>query len=201
MSAFPGGLRPERFDAEGNQIDHAIEVDPDAVPFKRSHRPFTAEEAAEIQQHLQDFLAKGWVVPYLSPWAARVLFVPKKVDPVTGKRTWRMCISFVKLNSKTLNRIAYRLPRISDLLDRINGARCFSKLDLLDAGAGGEERRCYNCNQPGSKLHEAVAVDVAAAGAGGAEGQWLLPSVRLMCNIWWIVSQVSPQPFFLISGR
>ena len=51
---------------------------------------------------------------------------------MTGKRTWRMCISFVKLNSKTLNRIAYRLPRSSDLLERINGARYFSKLDLLD---------------------------------------------------------------------
>ena len=55
-------------------------------------------------------------------------------------------------------------------------------------------------NGSNSKLHEAVAVDVAAAGAGGAEGQRLLPSVPLMCNIWWIVSQVSPQPFYLISG-
>jgi Na+/serine symporter len=55
-------------------------------------------------------------------------------------------------------------------------------------------------NGSSSKLHEAVAVDVAAAGAGGAEGQRLLPSVPLMCNIWWIVSQVSPQPFYLISG-
>ena len=43
-----------------------------------------------------------------------------------------MVISFVKLNSKTLNRIAYRLPRISDLLSRIAGAKLFSKLDLLD---------------------------------------------------------------------
>ena len=132
VSSIAGGLPPERFDAEGNPIEHTIEVDPDAVPFKRSPRPFTAEEDAEIQRYLQDFLAKGWVVPSLSPWAAPVLFVPKKVHPVTGKRTWRMCISFVKLNSKTLNRIAYRLPRISDLLERINGARYFSKLDLLD---------------------------------------------------------------------
>jgi hypothetical protein len=43
-----------------------------------------------------------------------------------------MVISFVKLNSKTLNRIAYRLPRIADLLARISGAAIFSKLDLLD---------------------------------------------------------------------
>jgi hypothetical protein len=60
-----------------------------------------------------------------------VLFVPKKVDPVTGEKTWRMCISYVKLNSKTLNRIAYRLPRVSDLLVRVSAAKIFSKLDLL----------------------------------------------------------------------
>jgi hypothetical protein len=73
----------------------------------------------------------GWIAPSLSPWAAPVLFVPKKCDPVTGARTWRMCISYVKLNSKTLNRIAYRLPRISDLLSRASKAAYFSKLDLL----------------------------------------------------------------------
>ena len=105
VSSISGGLPPERFDAEGNPIKHTIEVDPDAVPFKHWPWPFSTEEDAEIQRYLQHFLAKGWVVPSLSPWAAPVLFVPKKVDPVTDKRTWRMCISFVKLNSKTLNRI------------------------------------------------------------------------------------------------
>ena len=132
VTQIPGGLPPERVDAEGKPIEHTIEVDPQAEPFKRSPRPFTSEEDAELRRYLQDFLAKGWITPSLSPWAAPVLFVPKKVDPVTGKRTWRMCISYVKLNSKTLNRIAYRLPRISDLLERISGAQYFSKLDLLD---------------------------------------------------------------------
>ena len=42
-----------------------------------------------------------------------------------------MCISYVKLNSKTLNRYAYRLPRIADLLARVSSASVFSKLDLL----------------------------------------------------------------------
>ena len=132
VSAIPGGLPPERFDTERIPIEHIIEVDPDAGMFKRSPRPSTAEEDAEIQRYLQDFLAKGWVIPSLSPWAAHVLSVQKKIDPVTGKSTRRMCISFVKLNSKTLNRTACRLPRISDLLERIDGASCFSKLDLPD---------------------------------------------------------------------
>jgi hypothetical protein len=60
-----------------------------------------------------------------------VLFVPKKVDPVTGEKTWRICISYVKLNSKTLNRMAYRLPRVADLLVCVSAAKILSKMDLL----------------------------------------------------------------------
>jgi hypothetical protein len=43
----------------------------------------------------------------------------------------RMCISYVKLNAKKLNRIAYRLPRVADLLIRVTSASVFSKIDLL----------------------------------------------------------------------
>jgi hypothetical protein len=42
-----------------------------------------------------------------------------------------MVISYVRLNSKTLNRIAYRLPRIAELLARVSSAIIFSKMDLL----------------------------------------------------------------------
>lgn len=132
VSEIPGGLPPERFASDGTPIEHTIETAPDASPYSRPPRPFTVEEHDAVKKYLADFVAKGWIRPSLSPWAAPVLFVPKKADPVTGKRSLRMVISFVKLNSKTLNRIAYRLPRISDLLDRMQGARYFSKLDLLD---------------------------------------------------------------------
>ena len=87
----------------------------------------------------------------------------------------------------------------------------------VNAVAGGGERRCYNCNQPGhlredcDKLHPEVREYLkqqAARGRGrgrgrsrgGAEGQGLLPSVRLMCNIWWIDSQVSLLSSYLTSG-
>jgi hypothetical protein len=58
------------------------------------------------------FLSKGWIVPSLSPWAALVSFVSKKFDLITSEKTWRMVISYVRLNSETLNRITYRLPPI-----------------------------------------------------------------------------------------
>jgi hypothetical protein len=128
---IPGGLPPVRFANDGRPIECCVDTEPDAKPYARPPKPFTTEELDEIQKYLDDFLAKGWIVPSLSPWAAPVLFVPKKLDPVTGKRSWRMCISYVKLNSKTLNRIAYRLPRISDLLAKVSRSKFFSKFDLL----------------------------------------------------------------------
>ena len=85
----------------------------------------------------------------------------------------------------------------------------------VNAVSRGGERRCYHCNQPGylredcDKLHpeareyltqQAARGRGRGRGAGGAEGQGLLPSVQLMCNIWWIVSQVSLQPSYLTSG-
>jgi hypothetical protein len=125
VTEVPGGLPPVRFDAAGNPIEHCIDVQEGEHPYARPSRPFTPHEDAEIKKYLSDLLAKGWIASSLSPWAAPVLFVRKKVDPVTGEKTWRMCISHVKLNSKTLNRIAYRLPRVADLLVRV-GLQSFS---------------------------------------------------------------------------
>lgn len=132
QSKIPGGLPPERCADDGTPIEHRIDVAEGEKPFSRNPRPFTAEEDEEIRRYLKTFLENGWIRSSLSPWAAPVLFVPKKPDPVTGKRSWRMCISYVALNAKTLNRIAYRLPRISDLLGRLATAKFFSKIDLLD---------------------------------------------------------------------
>jgi hypothetical protein len=128
---IPGGLPPERRATDGIPIACVIDVDPDAKPYAQQPRPFLPAETDEIRKYLDDFLAKGWITLSLSPWAAAVLFVPKKVDPVTGERSWRMCISYVKLNRKALNRIAYRLPRIADLLAKVAQSTFFSKCDLL----------------------------------------------------------------------
>jgi hypothetical protein len=81
---IPGGLPPERTAVDERPIERAIDVDQSAKPYARPPRPFSPEETQKIHKCLNDFLAKGWITPSLSPWAAPVLFVPKKLDPVTG---------------------------------------------------------------------------------------------------------------------
>jgi hypothetical protein len=52
-----------------------------------------------------------------------VLFVKNK------DRSMRMCIDYRELNKVTIKN-RYPLPRIDDLLDQLQGARVFSKVDL-----------------------------------------------------------------------
>ena len=65
------------------------------------------------------------IKPSSSPYGAPILFARKK----DGKL--RMCIDYRALNSQTVPD-SFPLPRIDELLARIQGARYFSKLDLRD---------------------------------------------------------------------
>jgi hypothetical protein len=52
-----------------------------------------------------------------------IIIVPKKDG------TWRMCIDYRALDKITLKN-RYLLPRINDLLDQLQHAKYFTKLDL-----------------------------------------------------------------------
>jgi hypothetical protein len=77
----------------------------------------------EMMSQLQELLEKGFIRPSSSPWGAPVLFVKKKDG------TMRMCIDYRELNKVTVKN-KYPLPRIDDLFDQLQGAGCFSKIDL-----------------------------------------------------------------------
>ena len=66
---------------------------------------------------------KGLVTRSNSSWAAKVIMAPK------GK-TWRMCMNYVNINSKT-HPDRYPLPNIEDIYVWLSGKKCFSKIDLL----------------------------------------------------------------------
>jgi hypothetical protein len=68
--------------------------------------------------------------------------VPKKPD-ASGKKKWRTCIDFRKLNEVTLGD-SYPLPNIQDILDKLGKARYFTALDCasgyLQVPISGEDR-------------------------------------------------------------
>jgi hypothetical protein len=67
------------------------------------------------------------ITPSNSGWNFPLLVVPKKIDS-SGKRKWRICIDFRKLNEITVGD-SYPLPNIQDILDKLGRARYFTVLD------------------------------------------------------------------------
>ncbi|GBG71317.1 hypothetical protein CBR_g8739 [Chara braunii] len=104
-------------------IQHRIEIEPSSRTHKGAVYRMSPRELEELRKQLDELLEKGWIRPSSSPFEAPVLFVPKKEGEL------RMCIDYRGLNAITVKNVE-PLPRIDDLLDRVQGAKNFSKIDL-----------------------------------------------------------------------
>jgi len=114
---IPSGPLPDR------GADHVIRLVDGATPQHRRSYRLSPLEIAEVKRQIAEFLAKGWITPSTSPWGAPLLFVPKKDGGL------RMVIDYRAINKLTVaNR--YPLPRIDDLLDRLQGMQYATCLDL-----------------------------------------------------------------------
>ena len=76
-----------------------------------------------VGRTVAELMDKSLIRPSTSPFGAPVLFVSKKDG------TLRMCVDYRALNKLTISN-KYPLPRIDEMLDKLNGARVFSSLDL-----------------------------------------------------------------------
>ncbi|GBG80536.1 hypothetical protein CBR_g30997 [Chara braunii] len=104
-------------------IQHRIEIEPGSRTPKGAVYMMSPRELEELRKQLDELLEKGWIRPSSSPFAAPVMFVPKKEGEL------RMCIDYRGLNAITVKNVE-PLPRIDDLLDRVQGCKYFSKIDL-----------------------------------------------------------------------
>lgn len=80
-------------------------------------------ELDEISKQVKEYKEKGLVRDSSSPWAFPVTCVPKK-DGGT-----RLCIDFRRLNAITIDD-KMPLPRINDVIDRLQGNKFFTTLDV-----------------------------------------------------------------------
>ncbi|GKA94765.1 putative reverse transcriptase domain-containing protein [Tanacetum coccineum] len=100
-----------------------IELIPGETSVAKSPYHLAPYELEELSGQLKELQDKGFIRPSLSPWGAPVLFVKKKDG------SFRMCIDYRELNKLTVKN-RYRLSRIDDLFDQLQGSHFFSKIDL-----------------------------------------------------------------------
>ena len=110
-------------------IVHTSDVIPLVPDAKIPNRPmfrYSPSELQEMHTQVDSLLKYGLIQKSSSPFGSPVLFVKKK----TGEL--RMCVDYRALNKITIpNR--YPIPRIDDLLDKLQGSKVFSSLDLCSA--------------------------------------------------------------------
>ncbi|GJP86136.1 hypothetical protein CLOP_g16200 [Closterium sp. NIES-67] len=114
---LPSGLPPER------PQDHKIELEPGTQPTVRTQWHLTQPELQELRNQLDYLLAKGFIRPSTSPFAAPIMFTPKKDGGL------RMCTDYRAFN-RVMIKSRYPIPRTDELIDNLHGARYFSKIDL-----------------------------------------------------------------------
>jgi len=103
--------------------DHAINLKPDFIPRSCKIYPLTPGEQKIQDEFLAEQQAKGYISPSDSPQASPFFFTGKKDG------TLRPCQDYRYLNEGTIKN-AYPLPLIGELVDKLEGASIFTKLDL-----------------------------------------------------------------------
>jgi hypothetical protein len=112
------------------------------IPKGRNYRLPVAQQE-EIKRQVTQMLDEDIKTPSKSGWNFPLLVVPKKSD-ASGKRKWRICIDFRKLNEITVGD-SYPLPNIQDILDKLGRTRYFTALDCASGYLQvpiAEEDRC-----------------------------------------------------------
>ena len=114
---LPAELPPPR------DLDHHIELEPGSRPPWRPIYRMSPLELDTLRKELDKLLKNGSIEPSVSPYGAPVIFVKKKSGEL------RMCIDYRALNKITIKN-RFPIPLIDDLIDRLHGAKVFTKIDL-----------------------------------------------------------------------
>jgi hypothetical protein len=105
------------------EYDLHMDLEEGATPKWGALYNLSQKEDAELCDTLEKQLRHGLIRLSKSPMSSPVLFVKKK----SGKL--RMCVDYRKLNTMTIKN-RYPLPLTHELIEKLKGAKVFTKLDL-----------------------------------------------------------------------
>ena len=118
--------KAHEFPPNRGPLDHHIHLEEGSKPIFDPIYNLSETELQVLKEYIDENLQKRFIHPSTSPFGAPVLFI-KKPDG-----SLRLCVDYRALNSMTIKN-RYPLPLISELLDRMKGAKYFTKIDVRDA--------------------------------------------------------------------
>ncbi len=126
LTAFPDVFPAELPDGEppSRGLEHSIELKPGSTPPARAGLRTSRADSAAIDAFVEENLRKGFIRPSQSSFAAIPFQVEKK-----GTDERRTVVDYRGLNAVTI-KSRYPLPLQPELMDRLQGAKYFSKMDL-----------------------------------------------------------------------
>ena len=123
LKKYPDLGKDPGYPPDRGRHNFKVTLEPGATPKSRQTGRMSPLELEEVRKQLQGMLEGGLVRPSKSPYGAPILFARKKDGGL------HMCIDYRALNKQTV-KDRYPLPRIDELLDQLNGAKVFTKVDL-----------------------------------------------------------------------
>jgi hypothetical protein len=114
-------------------IVHNIELkEGQETPCYDPQRTTPYHKREKIDAVVEDLLDKGIIEPAVSPCRSHALLVKKKNLDGSWQKDARFCLDFRSINAKTI-RYSRLIPKISEVIDQLQGSVWFLKIDLVSA--------------------------------------------------------------------
>ena len=130
MERFLRRRYPKTFEGIGKLIDHEqkMHINKDITPVAQTYRRVPFQLRKQLDEWIEDYIEKDIIEPVVdecTDWVSGLVVTPKPRNP----KEVRVCGNYSQAN-KAVKRERHPIPTVEELIDNMDGAVKYSKVDL-----------------------------------------------------------------------